>query len=121
LKEQDMKISSISGLVYPVRDLDKTAEFYETIGFRLGKRDDRQLTCYVNWFWLTLTVDDDTATAAPGAGPALYLKVDDIDDFYGALLANGITPSTEPRKDRSGRREFVLLDPDGNRLVFFTK
>jgi catechol 2,3-dioxygenase-like lactoylglutathione lyase family enzyme len=116
-----MKISSISGLVYPVRELDKAAEFYETLGFRLGKRDDRQLTVYVNWFWLTLTTDHDRATAAPDTGPALYLKVDDLDDFYGAVLAHGLTPATEPRKDRSGRREFLLHDPDGNRLVFFTK
>jgi catechol 2,3-dioxygenase-like lactoylglutathione lyase family enzyme len=110
--EHDVKIGSISGLVYPVSDLDKTAEFYETLGFRPGRRDDHQFTCYVNWFWLTFTADP---------GPTLYLKVDDIDDFYGAVLAHGLTPSSEPRKDRSGRREFLLLDPEGNRLAFFTK
>lgn len=46
-----MKISSISGLTYPVKDLARTAGFYENLGFRPGKRDDHQLTCYVNWFW----------------------------------------------------------------------
>jgi catechol 2,3-dioxygenase-like lactoylglutathione lyase family enzyme len=115
-----VKISSISGLVYPVRDLDKTVEFYEAMGFRLGKRDDHQVTMYVNWFWVTFTTDRKDA-AEPGTGPTLYLKVDNIDDTYGALLANGFTPSTEPRKDRSGRREFLLLDPDDNRLAFFAK
>lgn len=114
-----MKISSISGVVYPVRELDKAIEFYQTLGFRLGKRDDHQVTVYVNWFWLTLTTDHDQVPAE--GGPSLYLKVDDIDDYYGAVLAHGLTPSTEPRKDRSGRREFLLLDPDGNRLVFFAK
>src|SRR6185312_7129181 len=64
--ERIMKIGSISGLVYAVSDLDKTAEFYETLGFRSGKRDDHQLTVYVNWFWLTFTTDRDTADAAPG-------------------------------------------------------
>ncbi len=115
-----MKISSISGLVYSATDLDTTAKFYETLGFRPGKREDHQLTCYVNWFWLTFTVDPD-AGQQPGSGPALYLKVDDIDEFYGGVLAHGLTPDSEPRKDRSGRREFLLRDPDGNRLVFFTK
>ena len=115
-----MKISSISGLVYPASDLDKTVEFYEALGFRLGKRDDHQVTCYVNWFWVTFTTHHPEGVA-PGCGPTLYLKVDNIDDTYGAVLAQGLTPSTEPRKDRSGRREFVLLDPDGNRLAFFAK
>jgi catechol 2,3-dioxygenase-like lactoylglutathione lyase family enzyme len=114
-----MKISSISGLVYPVRDLDRTAEFYEQLGFRLGKRDDHQLTCYVNWFWLTFTTEPDQA--GPGGDTTLYLKVEDIDDFYGAVLAQELHPETEPRKTRSGRREFLLLDPDGNRLAFFAK
>jgi catechol 2,3-dioxygenase-like lactoylglutathione lyase family enzyme len=119
--EDDMKIGSISGLVYPASDLDKTAEFYQTLGFRPGKRDENQLTCYVNWFWLTFTTDHDEAGGKPGSAPTLYLKVDDIDDFYGAVLANGLSPLNEPRKDRSGRREFLLLDPDGNKLAFFTK
>jgi catechol 2,3-dioxygenase-like lactoylglutathione lyase family enzyme len=113
-----VKISSIAGLTYPVKDLSRTAEFYEDLGFRPGKRDGDRLTCYVNWFWVTFTTDHDGES---GSGPTLYLKVDDIDDFYGAVLANGFTPSTEPRKDRSGRREFILLDPDGNCLAFFAK
>ena len=113
-----MKISSISGLTYRVKDLDRTAEFYQSLGFRPGKQDDHQLTCYVNWFWITFSTQH---YGEPGSGPTLYLKVDDIDDFYGSILAHGLTPSTEPGKDRSGRREFILLDPDGNRLAFFAK
>jgi catechol 2,3-dioxygenase-like lactoylglutathione lyase family enzyme len=85
-----VKIGSISGLVYPVSDLDKTAQFYEMLGFRPGKRDDHQFTCYVNWFWLTFTTDQDKANVELGSGPTLYLKVDDIDDCYGAVLARGL-------------------------------
>jgi catechol 2,3-dioxygenase-like lactoylglutathione lyase family enzyme len=114
-----MKISSISGLVYRVSDLDKTVEFYESLGFRVGKRDDHEATCYVNWFWLRFVAD--AATGEPEPGPALYLKVDDIDDYYGALLANGFMPSTEPRRQRWGAREFLIKDPDGNALAFFAK
>jgi len=67
------------------------------LGFRLGKRDDHQLTCYVNRFWVTFTTHHNGEL---GSGPTLYLKVDDIDDFYGAVLAHGFTPPAEPRKDR---------------------
>ncbi len=116
-----MKINSISGVTHLVDDVDKTAELYEALGFRLGKREPGRVTCYVNWFWVTFTIDHDKANGKPGSAPTLYLKVDDIDDFYGAVLAHGFTPSSEPRKDRSGRREFLLLDPDGNRLAFFAK
>lgn len=116
-----MKISSISGLVYRVTDLDKTTEFYESLGFRIGKREDHQATCYVNWFWVRFVADPNADGTKPEPGPTLYLKVDDIDDYYGAVLANGLTPLTEPRKQRSGTREFSLQDPDGNTLAFFTK
>jgi hypothetical protein len=76
---------------------------------------------YVNWFWLRFVPDADGAAAA-GSAPALYLKVDDIDDFYGGLLANGFSPLTEPRKQRSAKeREFILEDPDGYKLAFFAK
>jgi catechol 2,3-dioxygenase-like lactoylglutathione lyase family enzyme len=115
-----MKISSISGLVYRVRDLDTTVSFYESLGFRIGKREDDQATCYVNWFWVRF-VEDSGRAGGSEPGPTLYLKVDDIDDFYGAVVANGHLPSTEPRKQRSGSREFLLDDPDGNTLAFFAK
>lgn len=117
-----MKINSISGLVYRVADLDKTVEFYESLGFRIGKRDDDEATCYVNWFWLRFVTDTDSSAAVDDHSPTLYLKVDDIDDFYGAVLANGLTPLTEPRKQRTGgQREFLMNDPDGNTLAFFAK
>jgi catechol 2,3-dioxygenase-like lactoylglutathione lyase family enzyme len=113
-----MKINSISGLEYRVKDLQTTVKFYESLGFRIGKRAENQATCYVNWFWVRFVEDPEGAEP----GPTLHLKVDDIDDFYGAVVANGYTPSTEPRKQRTGGpREFTLDDPDGNLLTFFTK
>lgn len=116
-----MKINSISGLTYRVRDLDTTVSFYESLGFRIGKREDGEATCYVNWFWVKFVEDADGAETDVEVGPTLYLKVDDIDDCYGHVVANGHVPSTEPRKKRAGGREFFLDDPDGNTLAFFAK
>ena len=45
-----IKINSISGVVCFVKDLDKTADFYEALGFRFGKREKDRLTTYINWF-----------------------------------------------------------------------
>ena len=115
-----MKINSISGVTYLVADLEKTAEFYEALGFRLGKREEDRLTCYVNWFSVTF-VAEDTARSDKGTCVLLHLKVDDIDGTHAAVLELGMAPTGEPTKTAPGRREFVLTDPDGYELVFFAK
>ena len=45
-----MKVNSISGLTCYVKDLARTADFYERIGFRRGKEETDRATFYVNWF-----------------------------------------------------------------------
>ena len=115
-----MKINSISGVTYLVADIDKTAEFYEALGFRMGKREEGRLTCYVNWFSVTF-VAEDAAPSNKGAGVLLHLKVDDIDGCHTELVEAGMAPMGEPTKTAPGRREFVLRDPDGYELVFFAK
>ncbi len=118
-----MKMSSISGVVCHVKDLDETAAFYEKLGFRL-KRDTKpgldQLTAYVNWFWITFRVHEVEEPPVRGAGTALYIKVEDIQEFYDGVLALGLKPSAEPAK-KAGMIEFELTDPDGYHLVFFWK
>ncbi len=125
-----MKINSISGLVCYVKDLDKTAKFYEDLGFRFGKRETHQLKCYVNWFSVDFieTGSEDKAefkteaNAEPkGAGIYVYIKVDDVDEFYQGVIKKKMKPSSEPKDWPWGNREFVLRDPDGYKLVFFQK
>ncbi|MET7424984.1 VOC family protein [Dactylosporangium sp. NPDC005555] len=112
-----MKMSSISGVVCHVKDLDETAAFYEKLGFRL-KREPAQLTAYVNWFWITFRPQEDGAVTH--AGSHLYIKVEDIQAFYDGVQELGLKPTTAPAK-RSGMIEFELPDPDGYTLVFFWK
>jgi catechol 2,3-dioxygenase-like lactoylglutathione lyase family enzyme len=116
-----MKVNSVSGITCHVEDLARAAEFYETIGFRRGKEEPDRVTFYVNWFFVTLVAHDQTEAGAKGAGLYLYIKVDDIEDFHRAALANGLRPDGEPERQSSGNREFVLRDPDGYNLVFFQK
>jgi catechol 2,3-dioxygenase-like lactoylglutathione lyase family enzyme len=116
-----MKVNSISGLTCYVRDLARTAQFYETIGFRRGKEESDRVTFYVNWFFVTLVAQDQAEGQTNGAGVFLYIKVDDVEDFHKALLSKGLKPDGEPERQPSGNREFVLRDPDGYNLVFFQK
>jgi catechol 2,3-dioxygenase-like lactoylglutathione lyase family enzyme len=123
-------VNSISGVSCFVKNIDRTSEFYDALGFRIGNREPDRVTCYVNWFWMTFVAQSAEADpdrkkeaklANKGAGLYLHIKVDDIDAHYKAVLAQGMKPATEPQKMPSGNREFVLRDPDGYKLVFFAK
>lgn len=123
-----MEIKSISGITCYVKDLDKTAKFYETLGFRLGKQEGNSLTVYVNWFWITFVSQDKEDKAEfleeanaehKGAGTFLNLKVEKVDEYHKEVVDAGLKPSSEPRDWPWGRREFVVRDPDGYKLVFF--
>lgn len=116
-----MKMKSISGVVYYVKDLDKTAAFYEELGFRFGKREAGYLTCYLNWFWLEFHAEDKEHPAGGVGGQQLGISVEDADEFYQGLIEKGLKPEGEPETMPWGRREFTLRDPDGNQLVFFHK
>jgi catechol 2,3-dioxygenase-like lactoylglutathione lyase family enzyme len=113
-----MKLNSISGITYNVKDLATSMQFYESLGFRMGKHDDQHATCYVNWFWVDLVVDSGSNA---DAGAALYIKVDSVDECYQDVTALGVKALSEPEKKASGNREFMVHDPDGHQLVFFEK
>jgi len=125
-----MKIKSVSGITCYVKNLNKTAKFYEALGFEIKKREVDHITAYYNWFWIDfLSMDKgERAESAKsqdltnkGAGLSIYLSVDNVDDFYKELIANGLKPSNEPQNKAWGNREFILRDPDGYNLVIFKR
>jgi catechol 2,3-dioxygenase-like lactoylglutathione lyase family enzyme len=125
-----MKLSSISGVTCLVKDLQKTAEFYEALGFRIGKQEQDHVTCYVNWFSVDFIADDQTRTpeqqqeaqsANRGAGTYLHLKVENADEFYEGVVAKGMTPDGTPQGKSTTGRSFILRDPDGYKLYIFEK
>jgi catechol 2,3-dioxygenase-like lactoylglutathione lyase family enzyme len=121
-------MKSVSGITCYVKNVDKAVRFYELLGFTFRKREPRRATAYLNWFWIDLlSIKEETRTAfrkeaeLKGAGPLIYISVDDADAFYEDLLAKGLKPSTKPQDFPRGNREFLLRDPDKNKLVFFEK
>ena len=124
------KMVSISGIVAYVKDTKKTAEFYEKLGFLFDKRETDRLSIRLNWFWIDFHPQDkedkpefqkEAVLEPKGAGQFLYIKVDNVDDFYNSLLAKGLKASSEPKDWPWGNREFIIRDPDGYKLVFFQK
>ncbi len=114
-----MKVSSVSGLVLLVKDLKKTTKFYEDLGFRPGKGNDKSQTMYVNWYWVEF-VKVNNFKATGNDSQFIYLSVLDLDETHKELKAKGLKP-TEPQEFPSGRREVMISDPDGYKLVFFSK
>jgi catechol 2,3-dioxygenase-like lactoylglutathione lyase family enzyme len=125
-----MKMNSISGVTCLVNDLQKTTEFYEALGFRIGKQDQDHCTCYVNWFWIDFIAEDrtstpehqqDAQTSNRGAGQYLHIKVENADEFYTGVVEKGMKPDSTPQGKNTTGRSFILRDPDGYKLVFFEK
>jgi uncharacterized glyoxalase superfamily protein PhnB len=56
-----------------------------------------------------------------GAGIFISISVENVDEFYNALLTKGLKPSSKPRDWPWGNREFVIRDPDGHKLVIFKR
>lgn len=116
---------SISSLLFFVKDLEATKKFYETLGFNVTK-DKGMVTFRVNWFEMNFIDREHSEFKSGfdgelGRGMFVYIKVDDVDSFYKKIIKKGIKPVGEPKDWDWGNREFVIKDPDGYRLVFFTK
>jgi catechol 2,3-dioxygenase-like lactoylglutathione lyase family enzyme len=125
-----MKMKSVSGIACYVKDLNKTIEFYEAIGFDFRKKEEAHATAYLNWFWidfLPISKEDkaefqeEALMENKGGGLYLYISVEDVDEFYAGLRSKGLKPTSVPRDWPWGNREFVLRDPDGYKLVFFKR
>ncbi len=123
-------MNSISGMVCYVKDIEKTAQFYDALGFVIDKREPEHLSIRLNSFWIDFHPQDkedkpdfqkEANLDNKGAGLFTYIKVENIDEFYRGVLAKGLKPSSKPKDWPWGNREFVLRDPDGYKLVFFNK
>ena len=118
-------MKSISGVLCFVSNIDKTAKFYEKLGFIITKHEPEQVSVRMNWFWVDFILEDTKARPKEPnemvASQFLYITVDDVDQAYKDLVEIGIKPVSEPQDYKSGRREIMISDPDGYKLVFFSK
>jgi predicted enzyme related to lactoylglutathione lyase len=64
-------------------------------------------------------LEDAQAPATRNA--ALIYAVDDVDTEYQRLLDLGITVNAPPTDKPWGVRSFIINDPDGNTVSFFTR
>jgi len=62
----------------------------------------------------------DSLASEKGRGMYIYIKVDDVDAKYKELSALGVQQITEPKNWDWGNREFIVKDPDGYKLCFWS-
>ena len=125
-------MKAVSGILYVVKDLDRTVSFYELLGFDFKDRADNYAIGYLNWFWLEFVPQEKVEQStfkhhihlrneATEGDTFLHMSVDNVDEYYKELVDKGLKPASTPKDFPWGRREFILKDPDGYKLVFFKK
>jgi len=113
-----------SNLFY-ASDLEKTAEFYKQLGFdaqRVGDATRIKLGDFTLAFIdeNKTPIQNESGKNPKGLGVYTYIEVEDVDKYFAWLKENGVVPRTEPKTWPWGKREFVVKDPDGYKLIFYT-
>ena len=107
-----------------VKDIAKSREFYESLGFRVILGDQKQ-----NWLILqneTSTIglfqgmfSKNTLTFNPGwdRSGATLPDFDDVRDIQRTLKERGLTVAPEADDSTTGPASLMVLDPDGNPIL----
>lgn len=108
-----MKLNQVT---VPAADLDRSIEFYSTLGFKLIVKNDH---------YARFEIEDGETTfslhlgEAAGNGPCLYFECLALDACVAELKAKGIVFESDPVDQTWLWREAWLRDPAGNRLCLY--
>ena len=113
-----------SNLIF-VNDLKRTAEFYKKLGFELKLKGDvaKIKLGYFTFAFMDenkATIKNESGMKPKGLGVYFYIEVDDVDKYFAAIKKKGVVPRTKPKDHPWGKRELVVRDPDGYKLVFYS-
>lgn len=113
-----------SNLFY-ASNLEQTFQFYKNLGFDAQKSDDG-VRIKLGDFTMAFIdeqktpIQNESGMKPKGLGIYTYIEVEDVDAYCEHIKKNGVVPRTEPRNWPWGKREFVVKDPDGYKLVFYS-
>ena len=109
-------IQHISAVTFAVRDMARSIEFYEKLGFELLYGGDRAgfSSLKAGEAFVNLVASSEYEHRWWGR---VIFRVDDADGQYRVLREQGLEP--QPPKDAPwGERFFHVTDPDGHELSF---
>lgn len=125
-----MKIKGASAYLCYADDLAATEDFYRKLGLEKVENTGSRVIIYINWYRIDFVkagADDyaeyksEAESSHRGDGVFFYFSVDDVDAAFEEVKSNGLKPATDPQNTAWGTYEFILPDPDGYKLVFFTR
>jgi uncharacterized glyoxalase superfamily protein PhnB len=103
--------------VFQIKDVDVSVLFYtDVLGFAKSFRYGTYVGLRMGNCELHICPPGDYGPRT-GGGNA-YIICDEVDDYFAKIKAAGAHPRTEPGNRMYGMRDFVIFDPDGNRLSF---
>jgi catechol 2,3-dioxygenase-like lactoylglutathione lyase family enzyme len=91
-------------------DLDRTQGYYASLGFRLVERHEHYLVMHSGGTELHFSSRPDTPAVV------VFLQVVDAGAVWKRLRSDGVDGLGPVRDQPWGLREFVVTDPDGNRI-----
>ena len=108
-----------------VRDIERSKQFYEKLGFQTFGGD-------ISQNWLIMKNGDHTIGLFQGMfeqnvltfNPGWNQNAEPVDDFTDvreiqkSLKSQGVEFATEADESTTGPASFVILDPDGNTILF---
>jgi catechol 2,3-dioxygenase-like lactoylglutathione lyase family enzyme len=117
----------ITNLVLWVQDATLSYKFYKKLGFEVGEVNDRHALVRCGDFEIQLITmrnedefNKDSLASQKGLGMYIRINVENVDDMYAHVQKLGLSTSSEPRDWEWGAREFVLKDPDGYKICFWS-
>ena len=118
-------IKRIHSTLFYASDLKATADFYRKLGFDVQESSDGVRIKMGNFTLAfldekTTPIQNESGKTPKGLGIYTYVEVDDADWHFAFIKKNGVTPRTEPKTWPWGKREFVVKDPDGYKIVFYS-
>jgi methylmalonyl-CoA/ethylmalonyl-CoA epimerase len=117
-------IVGIDNIGLATRDLARSVEFYEKLGFAKASQNERGCTMLIGTTKLFIfpagpqkaTTRAITLLGNPPGIDHVSFLVDDVDRSFAELTARGIKFTSIPENQTWGARTAVLQDPDGNNL-----
>lgn len=102
------------------RDLETSIRFYvDRLGFTLAFRDGGTPTNYVGLCRGGVELHMQFQHEHEMSTLRLRIRVDDPDALFSEYQARGVTMATPLESKPWGTREFAILDPDRNALMFY--